>query len=104
MILLDTDILTLVFQGNATVQERLRSVEEPIAITIITRIEVLRGHFDAIFKATDADQLRRASRRLLESEGQLQTLAMIPIDDSVAEQFEQLLRIKSSEESVAAIC
>jgi predicted nucleic acid-binding protein len=54
MILLDTDILTLVFQGNAEVQKRLRSTEEPVATTIITRIEILQGRFDAMFKAADA--------------------------------------------------
>jgi hypothetical protein len=34
MILLDTDMLTLVFQGNAGVQERLRSAEESVALVL----------------------------------------------------------------------
>ncbi len=94
MILLDTDMLTLVFQGNTGVQERLRSAEESVATTIITWMEILQGRFDSIFKAADADQLQRAHRRLLDSESQLRTLPINPIDESVAQQFEQLLRNK----------
>jgi tRNA(fMet)-specific endonuclease VapC len=91
MILLDTDILTLVFQGDAHVLDRLRSAEEPVATTIITWIEILQGRFDAVLKAANGDQLQRAHGRLLESENRLRTLPIIPIDGSIAEQFEQLL-------------
>jgi hypothetical protein len=45
MILLDTDMLTLLFQGHARVERRMRSAENNVATTIITRIEVLRGRF-----------------------------------------------------------
>src|SRR5438105_2663179 len=94
MILLDTDMLTLLFQGHARVQARLRSAGEAVATTIITRIEVLQGRFDSIFKAANAAQLQRAHERLLESEHQFTTLPIVPIDDSVADQFEKLLRNK----------
>ncbi len=94
MILLDTDLLTLLFQGHAGVRARLHLVEEDVATTIIKRIEVLQGRFDAILKAANADQLRRAHRRLLDSESQLLTLPIMPIDESMAQQFEQLLRNK----------
>jgi len=94
MILLDTDTLTLLFQGHARVRGRVEAANEVIATTIITRIEVLRGRFDAIFKAADADQLQRAFQRLLDSEAQFLTIPVFPIDRSVAEQFEKLLRSK----------
>jgi tRNA(fMet)-specific endonuclease VapC len=58
MILLDTDTLTLLFQGHADVQRRMKSAEQDVATTIITRIEVLQGRFDAILKAEDANRLQ----------------------------------------------
>jgi tRNA(fMet)-specific endonuclease VapC len=90
--LLDTDTLTLLFQGHDRVQSHLRSAETDVATTIITRIEVLQGRFDAILKAADADQLQQAHRRLQDSERQFSTLPILPIDSSAAKQFEKLLR------------
>jgi len=94
MILLDTDTLTLLFQGNPGVEHSLGSVDEPVATTIITWMEILQGRFDAVFKASDASQLQRAHRRLIDSERQLRTLPIIPIDESIAQQFEDLLKNK----------
>jgi len=42
VILLDTDMLTLLFQGHALVRNRVRSAEEDVATTLMTRIEVLQ--------------------------------------------------------------
>lgn len=94
MILLDTDTLTLLFQGHPGVASRMRAAEPDVATTIITRIEVLQGRFAAILKAADADQLQQAHERLRLSEDQFTTLAVLPIDASAAKQFEQLLRNK----------
>jgi tRNA(fMet)-specific endonuclease VapC len=94
MILLDTDMLTLLFQGHARVGSRMRSAQEDVATTIITRIEVLRGRFDAIFKAASANHLQLACQRLETSENQFSTLPILTIDAPVAEQFEKLLRNK----------
>ena len=94
MILLDTDTLTLLFQGHARVQGRLRSAEPDVATTIITRIEVLQGLFDAILKAADGKQIQQAYQRLQDSEKQFATLPSLPIDGSAADQFEKLLRSK----------
>jgi predicted nucleic acid-binding protein len=60
MILLDTDTLTLLFQGQAQVESRVRAAESDVAITIITWIEVMQGRFDALLKAADAGELERA--------------------------------------------
>jgi tRNA(fMet)-specific endonuclease VapC len=70
----------------------MRSAEPDVATTLITRIEVLQGRFDAILKAADAGQLQQAHQRLRDSEQQLATLPIIPIDASAAERFETLLR------------
>src|SRR5262249_47259682 len=94
MILLDTAMLTLLFQGHARVERWMRSAEKNVATTIITRIEVLRGRFDALFKASNAEQLERAHRRLVDSGTQFTMLPIVPIDSSAAEQFDGLLRNK----------
>jgi tRNA(fMet)-specific endonuclease VapC len=94
MILLDTDILTLLLQGDPRVQKRLRSAETDVATTIVTWMEVMQGRFQAIFTAADADELERASRRLQESASQLSSLPIVPINRAVAEQFAALLANK----------
>jgi tRNA(fMet)-specific endonuclease VapC len=47
-----------------------------------------------LFKASNAEQLQRAYKRLVDSELQFTTLPLLPIDASAAEQFESLLRNK----------
>lgn len=94
MILLDTDTLTLLFLGNVAARRRLESARDNVATTIISRIEMLRGRFDAVVKAADAKQLQQAFRRLVETETQLATWSIVPIDYATAEQFEKLLRDK----------
>ena len=94
MILLDTDMLTLLLQGNPRVQKRMRSAEPDVATTVVTWMEVMQGRFRAIFTAADADQLERASRRLQESASQLSSLPIVPINRAVAKQFAALLANK----------
>jgi tRNA(fMet)-specific endonuclease VapC len=94
MILLDTDILTLLLQGHDRVQGRLRSADDDIAITIVSWLEVMQGRFDALFKAADARQLVRAQQRLEESTRQLGTLSIVPIDEASAREFAELLKAK----------
>ncbi len=91
MILLDTDMLTLLLQGEPRVQKRIRSAETDAATTIVTWMEVMQGRFRAIFSAADADQLERGSRRLQESASQLSSLPIVPINRAVAKQFAALL-------------
>ena len=94
MILLDTDMLTLLFQGHVRVRRRVQSAEQEVATTIVTRIEVLQGRFDAILKAANAGQLQKAYERLQDLEIQIATLPILPVDRTAAEQFEELLRNK----------
>jgi tRNA(fMet)-specific endonuclease VapC len=94
MILLDTDMLTLLLRGNPHVQKRMHSAEPDVATTIVTWMEVMQGRFRAIFTAADADQLELASRRLQESASQLSSLPIVPINRAVAKQFAALLANK----------
>jgi tRNA(fMet)-specific endonuclease VapC len=94
MTFLDTDMLTLLFQGHARVKSRVRAAEPDVATTIISWIEVMQGRFDAILKAADAEQLERAHQRLRDSARQLSTLTIVPIDSSAAKQFQELRKNK----------
>jgi tRNA(fMet)-specific endonuclease VapC len=77
LILLDTDTLTLHFHGHALVSRRVLQADDIVAITIVSRIEVLRGRFDGVLKAADAAQLLIAQERLHVAERQLSPLPII---------------------------
>lgn len=91
MILLDTDILTFVlFDGHAHVSERMRTASEPPVTSIISRIEVLQGRFDAVLKASDKGQLLKAQKRLEATEAGLAKYAIVELDDAAGAEFDRL--------------
>ncbi len=94
MKLLDTDILTLFFAGNTAVGERLRRETDSITTSVITRIEVLRGRFEALMKADNGTQLERAQQRLLAAERDLTAFTTIPVDGASAAWFDKLRKQK----------
>jgi len=61
VILLDTDIITLWLLGHARLAERVLGTTELVAITVVTRVELLRGRFDSLLKASDGVQLQQAN-------------------------------------------
>jgi tRNA(fMet)-specific endonuclease VapC len=61
VILLDTDTLTLLALGHRQVSQRFQSTDEAVAITIVTRIEVLQGRFDFVMKAADGPSFKKPS-------------------------------------------
>jgi tRNA(fMet)-specific endonuclease VapC len=70
MIVLDTDTLTLAHTGHVKVSERFRKIDpSSVAITIVTRIEILQGRFASILKAKDGAQLIRAQEMLQSTNG-----------------------------------
>ena len=61
MYILDTDTLSLLFAGHFRVLARQAVIpSSEIAITIVTRIEVLQGRFDFLLKAVSGEELLRA--------------------------------------------
>ena len=94
MILLDTDIFTLLLAGHEKVRQRVEQAEDEIGITVITRIEILQGRFASLLKAADAAQLREAMVRLLQSERDLDTIDAVPIEDGAATEFDRLRQNK----------
>jgi tRNA(fMet)-specific endonuclease VapC len=87
---LDTDTVTLLHLGHATVMRHLghhrRSAE--VAVTIVTRGEILRGRIDYLLKANDKETFLKAQRLLATSEFQLEALAVLPLDESALDLFE----------------
>lgn len=67
MIILDTDILTLLQQGRPTVVQRMQTCSDEIAITIVNYSEVIEGRLSALFKAGASADVKRATKLLLES-------------------------------------
>src|SRR5262245_35977104 len=95
MYLLDTDTLTLIHAGHSRVAERQRVVpSSEIAITVITRIELLQGRFAAVLKAADADQLLRSQQLLERTEERLRELVVVPVDAAAAAEFDELRQHK----------
>ena len=95
MYFLDTDILALAHAGHARVSDQFRRVDpNEVAITIITRIEVLQGRFAALLKASHGEQLVRAQELLQRSEQRLGLLEIIPVDAASAAEFDRLRQNK----------
>jgi tRNA(fMet)-specific endonuclease VapC len=94
MFVLDTDTLTHLLRGHDKVSLRRSRVADEVVLTIITRIEVLQGRFAAVLKAADREQFQQAQDRLTESERQLASFDVLPIDAAAAAEFERLLNTK----------
>lgn len=95
MLIFDSDILTLYHKGHARLGERMRDESDTdVQTTIISRIELLRGRFDSVFKAATDAQLVRAQELLDQTERLLGLLPVLPVDLSAARQFTGLLKVK----------
>jgi tRNA(fMet)-specific endonuclease VapC len=92
MILLDTDILTYSFAGHPRVAERMSVAPEPPVISVVSRIEVLKGRFDSVLKAADREQLLTAQTRLDAADRELAKYTVVPFDAAAAAEFERLVK------------
>lgn len=92
MFILDTDIVSLLWRRHERVVDRVRTIGSsvPLAITMVTYIEVLKGRFASVLNAADAAELIRAASRLDDTIEQLNALRLLRFDQNVAEQFDQL--------------
>ena len=70
MHILDTDTFTHIYKQNPKALEGLKKVEssDNVAITVVTKSEVLRGRIEFLLKASNASDLEKAQRFLYESE------------------------------------
>ena len=94
MYLFDTDTLSHLHEGNVKIINRLENLQDnEIAITIITKGEILRGRIDYLLKAFSGVDLLKAQELFFRSEILLDQLPIISIDESVASEFERLQSI-----------
>ena len=95
MIVLDTDIVTLLSYGKTpSLQQRITATAEELAVTIITRMEILQGRFASIRNAADQVELRVAMDRFLASELLLNSFMRLDLNDAARKYFEQLRKAK----------
>jgi tRNA(fMet)-specific endonuclease VapC len=91
MYLLDPDTLTHLHAGNSNVLARLKSVIDiEVGITIITKVEVVRGRIDYLVKAESGASLLKAQELLFRTETLLSELLIIPIDRPASTEFDRL--------------
>lgn len=91
MYVLDTDILSLVNADHPKVRAKSDQIDDAeIAITVITKVEVLRARFDFVLKAANG-KLLRAQQWLQRSEELLAQLEVIEFDEDAASEFDALL-------------
>jgi tRNA(fMet)-specific endonuclease VapC len=97
MIVLDTDIVTLLSYGrNETLQSRIESVpeDEVLAVAVITRMEILQGRHDSILKAANGREMLTAAERFQAAEEMLSAFAVLHPDEASCQRFETLLKQK----------
>lgn len=91
MFILDTDTFTLAYHKKHGLRERIAAHPIPdfVAISIITRIEVLRGRLDAVLKAATAADILRMQGQLEQSEAFLNEFLLIPFRPSSGAHFDR---------------
>jgi tRNA(fMet)-specific endonuclease VapC len=96
MILFDSDIFTLLTYNHANVCRRFEAVPEgeQIGVTVVTRMEVLRGRTDSLLKAANERELLVATERLQKTEAALGAFLLLHVDEKAATHFKVLLEHK----------
>jgi tRNA(fMet)-specific endonuclease VapC len=111
MFILDTDITSLLQRGNEKVIKRLALAKDyEFGVTIITKVEVLRGRYDFLLKAGNSESLEKAQRYLIDSENMLAQLLTVYFDlesFSIFDEFRQnskYRKIGRADMLIASIC
>ncbi len=95
MIVLDTDIVTLLSYGtNATLQSRIESLpdDEVLAIAVVTRMEILQGRHDSILKAASGADMEKAAERFQRAEEMLNDYVVLYPDEASCANFDNFLK------------
>lgn len=94
MFLLDTDIATLAYYNHPAVLARLRAADRAVCLPVVTRLEMVRGRIESIFKAAVAQDLLRAEDALGRTEAFCTGFAIVPIGSAAANLFATLRGLK----------
>jgi tRNA(fMet)-specific endonuclease VapC len=113
MIVLDTDLISLMQRGHSPATERLLEMHnrarmhEPVQTTVITYEEQIRGWFKVLSEARTVADLISAYERLRLHAEYYGTHKLIDFDDAAAVEFQRLrglkIRISTSDLKIAAI-
>jgi predicted nucleic acid-binding protein len=96
MILFDTDTLTHFSFGNTNVRRRAEEAKnERLAVTIVTRNEVLRGRAENLLKAADEKELRKAAERFRHAEELLTDFLVVGFSEDAIKHFGKLRKQKT---------
>lgn len=90
MFLLDTDTLSHLMYGREQVVENVRLAARPVVCSCISRMEILRGRFQAVFTAESGAKALEAQDRLQRSEAFLARLRLQSLDDVSVTEFDRL--------------
>ncbi|MBV8613662.1 MAG: hypothetical protein JOY66_07785, partial [Acetobacteraceae bacterium] len=83
MIVFDTDIVTLHSYGKTEpLQRRIAALDEreDLAVTLITRMEILQGRYASILNVANQEELTRAVERFRASEEVLNSFVLLEPD------------------------
>jgi tRNA(fMet)-specific endonuclease VapC len=95
MHLLDTNVLTALYNRHPAILAALDRVDDPdIATTIVTKTEILRGRLDFVLKA-EGESLLVAQEYLQETERLLNEIRVVGFDRKSIEHFESLRKISA---------
>jgi tRNA(fMet)-specific endonuclease VapC len=113
MIILDTDLVTLVLRRSSADSERLLSridvarKQQPVVTSIITYEEQVKGWFKLLSHAQDMHDEIEAYRRLRVHLDDYRLLTLVDFDEPAAVQFQRLrkskIRIGTMDLKIAAI-
>jgi tRNA(fMet)-specific endonuclease VapC len=91
MHLLDTNVLTALHAGHPAIVEQLQKLEDSqVGITIVTKVELLKGRIDFLLKADAGCELIRAQALLRKTERSLGEIDIVPFDERSQVQFDRL--------------
>lgn len=90
MIILDTDSLSLLMTGKPLLTKRVAEAEA-VAITVVSRIEILQGRFASLLTAATGEQLLRAQHWLSQNEQYIRGLEIVPFAPASADAFDRLV-------------
>lgn len=93
MHLLDTDIATLLLYGrNDRLNRRYeeQSQSRQIALPIVTRVQILKGRFDSLLKASDERSLLIAAQNIASAEHWFSQFEIVDISANAARKFTEL--------------
>ena len=108
MFVLDTDTLTHLLRGHKRVTARRAEATAEVALTVVTRFEVLQGRFASVLKAVDGEKLLLAQQRLADTERDLEEFIILTADAAASGEFDRLrqnkkLKIGRADLLIAAI-